>query len=46
VRNFELGKSKPQPSTLYLLVQVFEAAGVELIPDNGGGSGVRWKKPR
>jgi transcriptional regulator with XRE-family HTH domain len=46
VRNFELGKSAPQRSTLYLLQQAFEAAGIEFISENGGGSGVRWRKPR
>lgn len=26
-----------------LIVQAFEAAGIEFIPENGGGSGVRWR---
>ena len=32
-------------STLELLKHVFEAAGVEFIPANGGGAGVRMRQP-
>jgi DNA-binding transcriptional regulator YiaG len=46
VRTFEGGKSKPQPSTMHLMRQTFVEAGIEFIPDNGGGSGVRWRTPR
>ena len=31
--------------TLLLLQTTLEAAGVEFIPENGGGPGVRLKKP-
>jgi hypothetical protein len=41
VRNFELGKSKPQQSTLYLMQQAFEQEGIEFI--DGNAPGVRMK---
>ncbi len=28
-----------------LLVTAFEAAGIEFIPENGGGAGLRMRKP-
>ncbi|MEV8879138.1 helix-turn-helix domain-containing protein [Mesorhizobium ciceri] len=45
IRNFEAGRSTPQNATLEVLQRAFEAAGVELIPENGGGAGVRMQKP-
>ncbi|ORE92683.1 helix-turn-helix domain-containing protein [Stappia sp. 22II-S9-Z10] len=44
IRNFEAGRSTPQRATLTVLRQAFEAAGVEFIPENGGGAGVRLKR--
>jgi transcriptional regulator with XRE-family HTH domain len=44
IRNFENGKSSPQHSTLDVLRRALEAAGVEFIPENGGGPGVRLRK--
>ena len=35
--NFESGKTSPHNSTLKLLRQTFEKAGVAFIDDNGGG---------
>jgi len=32
-------------STLTKIQNVLEAAGIEFIPENGGGVGVRFKKP-
>ncbi len=32
-------------STIAAVRQVLEAAGVEFIPENGGGPGVRLRKP-
>jgi transcriptional regulator with XRE-family HTH domain len=32
-------------STMNALQAAFEAAGVEFIPENGGGPGVRLKRP-
>lgn len=32
-------------STVALITSAFEEAGIEFIPENGGGVGVRLKKP-
>jgi transcriptional regulator with XRE-family HTH domain len=42
VRLFEAGKGEQRRSTLKLITQALEAAGVELI--NGGQPGVRLRK--
>nr|WP_274534204.1 MULTISPECIES: helix-turn-helix transcriptional regulator [unclassified Rhizobium] len=34
------------PATLEALRLAFEAAGLEFIPENGGGVGVRFSKPK
>ncbi|WP_417624044.1 helix-turn-helix transcriptional regulator [Paremcibacter congregatus] len=44
IRNFESDKTQPRKATLIVLQQIFEEAGVEFIPENGGGAGVRLKK--
>jgi DNA-binding transcriptional regulator YiaG len=46
VRNFENGKITPHRSSLAVMRQALEAAGVEFIAENGGGPGVRLRKPR
>lgn len=43
IRNFENEKSAPQRGTMVLLEQAFDRAGVEFIPENGKGAGVRLK---
>lgn len=45
VRQFETEKAAPRPATLTVLRQALEAAGVQFIPENGGGAGVRLAKP-
>lgn len=45
VRNFELEKSTPQRATLDVIQRALESAGVVLIPQNGGGPGVRLRDP-
>ncbi|MES0064167.1 helix-turn-helix domain-containing protein [Mesorhizobium sp. M0041] len=45
IANFEAGKRTPYDRTLVHLQAALEAAGVELIPQNGGGAGVRLAKP-
>ncbi|MER8917677.1 helix-turn-helix domain-containing protein [Mesorhizobium sp. M0761] len=45
IANFEAGKRTPYDRTLVDLQAALEAAGVELIPQNGGGAGVRLAKP-
>ena len=42
---FEAGNSGPNHSTLSAVRLALEAAGVEFIPENGGGPGVRLRKP-
>jgi transcriptional regulator with XRE-family HTH domain len=44
VRQFEGSKVAPRNSTLEVLTRALVAAGVEFIPENGGGAGVRLKK--
>jgi predicted transcriptional regulator len=46
IRNFENGKIAPHRATLAAMQRALEDAGIEFIPENGGGSGVRWRKPR
>jgi transcriptional regulator with XRE-family HTH domain len=40
--DFERGARAPRNATLDVLHRTFEAAGVQFIPENGGGAGVRW----
>ncbi|MGI4797662.1 MAG: helix-turn-helix domain-containing protein [Janthinobacterium lividum] len=44
VRNFEAGRSVPVVNNLGAMQSALEGAGVEFIPENGGGAGVRMKK--
>ena len=46
IANFELAKSTPRGSTLAKIKACLEKAGVEFIPENGGGPGVRLTKRR
>jgi len=45
VRQFEAGDVPPRRSTLQVIQQAFELAGVALIEGGGGGPGVRLNKP-
>lgn len=45
IATFETGKSRPVANNLAAIRAAFEAAGVVLIPENGGGDGVRMKHP-
>ena len=40
---FERGARQPHPRTLDALREALEAAGVEFIPEDGGGPGVRLR---
>ncbi len=41
--SFESDTSAPNPATLEAVRRALEAAGVEFIPENGGGAGVRLR---
>ncbi|TIP22712.1 MAG: helix-turn-helix transcriptional regulator [Mesorhizobium sp.] len=43
IANFEAGKRASYDRTLLDLQAALEAAGVEFIPENGAGAGVRLK---
>jgi transcriptional regulator with XRE-family HTH domain len=42
--DFETGRRQPHPRTLAAIRAALEAAGIEFIPENGGGAGVRLRK--
>lgn len=41
--DFERGKRTPYDRTLADIRAALETAGIEFIPENGGGAGVRWR---
>ena len=43
IRNFEIEKTMPMKGTILLLKVTLEDAGIEFIPTNGGGPGLRLK---
>ena len=45
VRDFEDERSLPPSAMIDLLQRALEANGVELVGENGGGLGVRLKRP-
>ena len=45
IHQLESGTSQPRRATLDVVRRAFEAAGVEFIDENGGGAGVRLRKP-
>ena len=44
INNIERGTSDPRASNLASIQRALEAAGIEFIPENGGGAGVRLRK--
>ena len=46
VRQVEAGMSDPRRATLKVIRLALEAAGVEFIDENGGGPGVRLRRPQ
>lgn len=42
--DFETDKRKPYDRTLADIRRTFEDAGLEFIPENGGGAGIRFKE--
>ena len=45
VRNYEVGRSVPVANNLAAIQAAFEGAGIEFIPENGSGAGLRMKVP-
>lgn len=45
IADFEAGKRTPYARTIDELRRSLERAGVEFIDENGGGAGVRLKRP-
>ena len=45
IADFERGAREPYPRTLEDVRGAIERAGVEFIDENGGGPGVRLRKP-
>lgn len=43
ITDFERGARDPHANNLAAIVRAFEAAGLEFIPENGGGAGIRFK---
>ena len=44
IRRFEHERAEPINATANAIRAALEAAGVEFIPENGGGAGVRLRK--
>jgi transcriptional regulator with XRE-family HTH domain len=45
INNIEVGRYAGDPKTLDLIERTLKDAGVEFIDENGGGAGVRLRKP-
>jgi transcriptional regulator with XRE-family HTH domain len=45
ITNIETGKYAGDPDTLEVIEAVLKKAGVEFIDENGGGVGVRLRRP-
>jgi predicted transcriptional regulator len=46
IARLEDGEAEPRASTAEAIEKALEKAGIELIPANGGGPGVRLRKKR
>jgi transcriptional regulator with XRE-family HTH domain len=45
IRQLEAGVHEPRRATLDVVRRALEAGGVDFIDENGGGAGVRLRKP-
>ena len=45
VKAFEGRQTAPMTNNLLAMQGALEAAGIQFIPENGGGAGVRLRKP-
>ncbi|MCC0808084.1 helix-turn-helix transcriptional regulator [Methylobacterium sp. W2] len=43
IRDFEKGRRVPSHNNLAAIVRALEEAGVQFIPANGGGAGIRFR---
>ena len=46
IRDFEKGRRVPSPNNLAAVARAIEAAGLEFIPENGGGAGIRFRESK
>lgn len=44
IRDFEKGRRIPTHNNLTAMIRALEDGGVQFIPENGGGAGVRLRK--
>ncbi|WP_134494101.1 helix-turn-helix domain-containing protein [Microvirga pakistanensis] len=44
IRDFETGKRTPIANNLAAMQGAIEAAGIQFIPENGGGTGLRFRE--
>ncbi len=45
ITNIEVGRYAGDPATLNLIKEIFTHEGIVFIDENGGGAGVRLRKP-
>ena len=45
INNIEIGRYAGDPRSLELIEKTLRSAGVDFIDENGGGAGVRLRKP-
>jgi len=46
IKDFEKGHRKPQSKNMSAIQDTLESSGIEFIPENGGGAGVRLKSSK
>ena len=44
ITDFERRAREPHANNLAAMARAFEAAGLEFIPENGGGAGIRFRE--
>ncbi|WP_440982249.1 helix-turn-helix transcriptional regulator [Shinella sumterensis] len=45
IADFERGAHTPIGNNLASIIAAFARAGIEFIPENGGGAGIRFSRP-
>ncbi|MDW5315954.1 helix-turn-helix transcriptional regulator [Rhizobium sp. PL01] len=46
IADFERGAHKPIGNNLASIIAAFVKAGIDIIPENGGGAGVRFRESK